>query len=163
MVWGKMEQNIPQSTHWNQRERRLVLDTFIPPDGRPRPQRLMSQRHLCLACAATPSWSCALLARNTGSLLYTEEVFRDVASDLSLPSVTDRFTARAGFSIYLAASMDASQCGNDRPRFGVHSVSQKLSEYNIIKFWNIVNFKYITLYNYSIALEFSNHNIYNII
>ncbi len=30
-------------------------------------------------------------------------------------------------------AMGASQCGNGRPGFGVHSVTQKLSAYNIIR------------------------------
>jgi hypothetical protein len=37
--------------------------------------------------------------------------------------------------------MDASQCGNDRPGFGLHSVSQKLSAYNIVRDLNIKKLK----------------------
>ena len=40
--------------------------------------------------------------------------------------------------------MDARQCGNDRPGFGVHSVTQKLRAYNIIRVLNIIKLK---LYN----------------
>ncbi len=32
-----------------------------------------------------------------------------------------------------AGTMGASQCGNDRPGFGVHSVTQKLRAYNVIR------------------------------
>ncbi len=37
--------------------------------------------------------------------------------------------------------MDRGECGNDRPGYGVHSVTQKLSAYNIIIVLNIVKFK----------------------
>ncbi len=57
---------------------------------------------------------------------------------ISLPS-EDAFCAMVGdlvavwfFSCIAGAgdTMGASQCGNDRPGFGVHSVSQKLSANN---------------------------------
>jgi hypothetical protein len=54
----------------------------------------------------------------------------------------------------MPSSMDASQCGNDRLRFGVHSISQKLSEYNIIRVLNIMKLNNIILYNDNIVLEF---------
>jgi hypothetical protein len=42
--------------------------------------------------------------------------------------------------------MDASQCWNDRPRFGVNSISQKLSAYNSFKHYKI---KSLVFYNYN--------------
>jgi hypothetical protein len=39
-------------------------------------------------------------------------------------------------------TMVASQCGNDRPGFGLLSVSQKLRAYNIIRVLNILKFKF---------------------
>jgi hypothetical protein len=35
-------------------------------------------------------------------------------------------------------AMDRGECGNDRPEFGVHSVTQKLSAYNVIRVLNII-------------------------
>ena len=49
------------------------------------------------------------------------------------------------------ASMCASQCGNDQPGFGVHSVTQKLSAYNNIRVLNIIKLNYIILYYYNIV------------
>jgi hypothetical protein len=48
--------------------------------------------------------------------------------------------------------MGAGQCGNYQPGFGVHSITQKLSAYNIIRVLNVVNLNYIILYNYNIVL-----------
>ncbi len=42
------------------------------------------------------------------------------------------------------APMGAGQCGNDRPGFGVHSITQKLSAFSIIRVLNIIKLK---LYN----------------
>jgi hypothetical protein len=44
-------------------------------------------------------------------------------------------------------NMVASQCGNDRPGFGLLSISQKLRASNIIIVLNIIKLNYITLYN----------------
>jgi hypothetical protein len=41
----------------------------------------------------------------------------------------------------VVCGMDASQCGNDRPRFGLPAVTQKLSAYNIIRVLNIIKLK----------------------
>ncbi len=49
-------------------------------------------------------------------------------------------------------STGAGQYGNYRPGFGVHSITQKLSAYNIIRVLNIIKLKYIILYNYNIVL-----------
>ncbi len=38
-------------------------------------------------------------------------------------------------------SMGAGQCGNYRPGFGVHSITQKLSAYNIMRVLNIIKLK----------------------
>ncbi len=46
-------------------------------------------------------------------------------------------------SAMLGARMGAGQCGNDRPGFGVHSITQKLSAYNNIR---VKHYK-IKLYN----------------
>ena len=51
-------------------------------------------------------------------------------------------------------TMGASHCGNDRPGFGVHSVTQKLRAYNIIRVLNIIKLNYIILYNYNIVYSF---------
>ncbi len=41
-----------------------------------------------------------------------------------------------------AGVMGAGQCGNDRPGFGVHSITQKSSAYNIIRVLNIIKLNY---------------------
>jgi hypothetical protein len=45
----------------------------------------------------------------------------------------------------------------------VHSVSQKLSGYNIIRVLNIIKLKPYNIINCNIVLEFQDYNIYNII
>ncbi len=57
--------------------------------------------------------------------------------------------------------MGASQCWNERPGFGLLSVSQKLRAYKYCKSFKHYKIKTIILYNHNIVLEFLNCNIYN--
>jgi hypothetical protein len=59
-----------------------------------------------------------------------------------------------GFSETLVPGTDASQCGNDRPRFGLPAVTQKLRGCNIIRVLNIIKLNYIIVYDINIAYSF---------
>ncbi len=74
-------------------------------------------------------FSCRLL-----TVAYDPHVFVGIAVNGTT------FNSSGNYTLYIILnsftgfrSMGAGQCGNDRPGFGVHSITQKLSAYNIIR------------------------------
>jgi hypothetical protein len=60
-------------------------------------------------------------------------------------AATASHTKSTASQIYLTDTMDRGQCGNDRPGFGVHSLSQKLSVNNYKRFSGFLNKKSFVL------------------
>ena len=61
-------------------------------------------------------------------------LLRNAAFTLALNRLQNRRVGRPETVSSLMQPMDRGQCGNDRPGFGVHSLSQKLSANNYKRF-----------------------------
>ncbi len=70
----------------------------------------------------------------SNAVTVMELVREDVIGGASMKLATeDTINAARTKPVPGGVTMDRGECGNDRPGFGVHSVTHKLNAYNIIR------------------------------